>query len=110
MKQELGWIVDAVLHHPFDQRGVQIAGDHLGFGLRLAGILLGIGRAFRGKSEFLLQLAFDRNDSRDIHAQRNFEVQAGVDVAQILAEALDYPHRITGYGVHTGPRGGDQYT
>src|SRR5713101_2711229 len=59
VEKEFDRIGDAVLDHPFHQRGVQVARHHLRFLLALARNLIRIGGARGREPEFLLQLPFD---------------------------------------------------
>jgi hypothetical protein len=100
LEKELDRVRDAVLNHPFHQRGVQVTGHHLRFPLAVlrARTLVRIAGAWGCEAEFLFQLALDRNDGRRIHAEGQLEMQPRFDVLEILSKALDDRDRVARYG------------
>ena len=67
VEQELHRVGNAVLNHPLDERGIQIARHHLRFLRAILRALVRIGGARSREPEFLLQLSLDRNDCGDVN-------------------------------------------
>ncbi len=70
-------VVDAVLDHPFHQCCVQITGYHFRFELAVPWALERVGGARGGKTEFLLQLPFDRDNGRHVDTKGNLKCSPG---------------------------------
>jgi hypothetical protein len=95
-------LFDRELHHPLDERGVQIARHHGFLSLHVfvgAGVLIHILRTCRGKTEFEFLLACDFDDCYEIDPPRQLEVKAWVRRFRISTEALHDGHRIHRNGV-----------
>ena len=97
------WLIDAILHHPFNARGIQITGHHLLLLLlfRIPGILVGIGVPPRSKSEFLFHLPLDFHLLHPVDEERQFEMKPWRFCFYMTPEAQDHTflirlHRIKG--------------
>ena len=97
-------IGDAVLHHPLDEGGVQIAGDHFCFAFTVARTLIRIGRSRCGESELLLQLALHGNNGCQVDTQGQFEMQPGLNFFEVFAKTLHHRDRIAGHSVVRRPQ------
>jgi hypothetical protein len=95
-----------VLHLPFDEHGVQVAGDHVFLLLLLfvLGVLVIICGTLRGGAKFQLLLALHLDDDGAVDAPGQLEVQAGRRGLQITAEALDHSHGVCRHLVDAGEK------
>ena len=91
----------AVLDDPFDQGGVEVAGDHRGleFPLVAVGRLGRIGGARGAEAELLLELPPDRHDRNPVHPEGDLEAEAGFNVLHVAPEAQDDAHLFRLHGV-----------
>ena len=92
-------IVDTVLHDPFDERRVEIPGDHGFLAILRVGVLAGIRRTRRAEAQFHLELPLHRDREDLIYAERQLEVQPRLANRVELAEAKHDADRLGGNGV-----------